>query len=208
MTTEIKSLMRKNNKPYTIRANRDRVFYTHEWKIFFDSLKDYQKLFFKALLLTGARINELRNVKLNDIDFSNQRMIIRVTKGRFNPETNSKKSKTRTIRISSELCRDIKKLNLNSEDYIFHLTTAAANISMKKALQKAGIQDWQMFSIHNIRKTSETWSLALGIDSLLLSKRFGHNMITMYEHYSQSDVYTFKEKDEIKSIFGDTYSNI
>jgi integrase len=216
MTTEIKSLMRKKNgidyKSYTIRDNRDRVFYPAEWKTTIDCLKDYQKLNFETLMIAGTRVNELRNVKVEDNDFPNQRMIIRVTKGRTNKETNNKKSKTRTIRISSELCKKLKKHiaenNLQPTDYLFQLSTSALNQALKKALQKANIKDWQMFSIHNIRKTAETWALAIDIDSLKLSKRFGHNMITMYEHYSQSDVYTYKEKDEIKEILGDTYSNL
>jgi len=216
MAIEIKSLMRQKNgqdyKSYSVRGNRDRVFYPAEWKRTIDAMKDYQKLNFKTLMIAGTRVNELRNVRVEDNDFINQRMIIRVTKGRTNKETNIKKSKTRTIRISSELCRELKRYigenNLQPSDYIFHLTTSALNQSLKKALRKAGIKDWQMFSIHNIRKTAETWALAMDIDSLKLSKRFGHNMITMYEHYSQSDVYTFKEKDEIKKILGDTYSNL
>jgi len=198
---------RKNNTHYTVRQNRERIFLPQEWKNFYDNLKLNQKFTFKFLLLTGARIMEASNVKVEDIDFANQRLILRITK-RVKKDV-SFKPHTRTLRISSELCKDIKKRinekQLSSSDYLGLLTTSAANLALKKTLSKINIKDWQMFSIHNIRKTSETWALALGIDSMILSKRFGHNLSIMYQHYSQADAYTYKEKDAIKEIFGDTF---
>lgn len=198
--------IKKDGKKYSVRADRSRIFMPDEWKTFYDNLKENQKFTFELLLNTGARINEARNIKYEDIDFKNQRLILRVTKHR---KADVHKSLTRTLRISSKLCREIKKrqneLQAKSTDYIGILSTPAANLAMKKALKAAKIKDWRMFSIQNIRKTSETWALAMGIDVMLLSKRFGHNLTTMYMHYSQSDAFTYKEKDFIKEFFGDTF---
>lgn len=199
--------MRSKNLKYTVRNNRERIFSPKEWKIFYDALKPFQRFTFKFLLITGARINEARNVKVEDIDLKNNRLILRVTKRL--KEHVSNKSHTRTLRISTELVKDIrariKELELKEEDYIKILSTPAANICLKKTLNEVGIKDYQMFSIHNIRKTSENWALTLGVDSMKLSKRYGHNLITMYMHYSQSEAYSYEERDMIKDIFGDTF---
>ena len=166
------------------------------------------KLLVRVLFHLGCRISEALAIKVEDIDFFNQRIILKVTKRRGD-KSGSKKSHTRTIRVSKEMIRDIKRrisnLNLQSNDTLKLLSTSGANVALKGSLKypggilkKINIKDYYMFSIHNIRKTAETWALALGIDSMVLSKRFGHNLITAYQHYSQSDAYTYKEKDDIK----------
>ncbi|MGQ4874317.1 MAG: tyrosine-type recombinase/integrase [Promethearchaeia archaeon] len=197
----IRIITKKDNKKYSVRENRNRIFTPKEWKKFYDACSVKQKFTFKVLLLTGARIMEVRNIKVGDFDFPNQRVVLRVTKG--------KKSNVRTLRISKELCRDIKRKikenELLSDNYIGILSTPAANIALKKTLKKIKIRDWQMFSVHNIRKTSENWALAIGIDSMILSKRFGHNLMTAYKHYTQSDAFTYSEKDDIRIIYGDTF---
>lgn len=201
---------------YSVRANRDRIFYPQEWFDFFSNLSSNQQFTFKFLLLTGARINEARHVKVEDIDFANQRILLKVTKQRHGDNINNK-SKTRTLRVCIELIKDIKKRmaekHLKREDYLGLLTQPAASIAMKGdkktnregALQRAGIKDWNMFSIHNVRKTSENWALAMGVDSMRLSTRFGHNLTTQYENYSQSDAFNPKEKQMIRDYFGDTF---
>lgn len=201
---------RKDGKEYeySVRENRDRVFTPHEWKRFIDNLNVRQRFTFNILMLTGARIMEVQHVKPEHIDYKNQRLTLVRTKQRAN-KRGEKKSKTRTIRISRWLCRTLKREedNLKNSGEFDILTTSGANIAMKKSLKQIGVKDWDEFSVHNVRKTSETWALALHVDSLVLSKRFGHNLITAYQHYAQSDAYTFEEKDEIRQIFGDTFEN-
>jgi integrase len=200
--------IKKDGTKYKVRSNRDRIFYPHEWKLFLDTLKERQRFTFKFLLITGARIMEAQNVRVDDIDLVNQRITLRVTKQRSS-DNSSNKSKTRTLRVSKELIKDIRKrkddLNLKKEDYLKLLSQPAAHIAMKNALKKAKIKDYEMLSIHSIRKTAENWALSCGVDSMKLSKRFGHNLLTQYEHYSQSDSFSYKEKDEIKELLGDTY---
>ena len=200
--------MRKNGIEYSVRESRDRVFYPNEWKRFYDVLTNNQKLTFYTLLITGARIMEVRHIKPEHIDYDNQRLTLVRTKRRPDKKGNTK-SKSRVLRVNKKLIRWFKKeekeKNLKEDGTFKILSTPASNIAMKKALEKAGVKDKEMFSIHNIRKTSETWALAMGVDSMVLSKRFGHNLITAYMHYSQSDAFTFKEKDLIKEIFEDTF---
>jgi len=213
---DIYSGIKSDGMKYSVRANRERIFYPQEWFDFFSQLKDNQRFTFKFLALTGARIMEAENVKVEDIDFSNQRIVFRKTKQRGGDNVKNK-SKTRTIRVSRELIKDIKKQieekGLNKEDYLQILSQPACHIAMKGdkktnrigALEKAKIKGWEMLSLHNVRKTSENWALAIGVDSMKLSTRFGHNLITQYENYSQSDAFNQKEKDTIREFYGDTF---
>jgi len=197
---------RGDGKAYTVREDKSRIFLPDEWKTFYDCLKLQQRFTFYILLNTGARINEARHIKIEDIDFKNQRIVLRVTKHK---KADVHKSHMRTLRVSTKCIREIRKhindFHLSSNDYIKILSTPAANLAMEKALNKTKIKDKELFTIQSIRKTSETWCLALGIDSMLLSKRFGHNLMTMYQHYSQSDAFSYNEKDFIKEFFDDTF---
>lgn len=204
----VSSGTKSNGISYTVRTNRDRIFFPEEWLNFLKCTATDQAFTFKLLLITGARIMEIQNVKVEDIDLSNNRITLRVTKQRHG-EGIINKSQTRTIRVSTEMIKDIKKrineLKLKKEDTLKLLSQPAAHIALKKAAKLANIKDYQMLSIHNIRKTSENWSLSIGVDSMKLSTRFGHNLTTQYEHYSQSDSFNIKEKMLIREIFADTY---
>jgi integrase len=204
---ELKSLMRKSGRAYTIRPHRDRFFYPKEWGRFYDALKKPQKFTFDFLINTGARINEARHVKVGDIDLANRRMILRVTKvkarkGESNP-------RPRTIPFSTQfrkrLSKYITEKKLSNDDYLKIKSTPAANIGMKKALQKAGIKDWYMFSIHNIRKTLEIWLMSLGVDALPLTAHLGHDIKTAAMHYVSPDIFSWEEKTQMRIIIGDLY---
>ena len=76
---------------------------------------------------------------------------------------------------------------------------------MKKALQNAKIKDWQMFSIHNIRKSLEIWLMALNVDGLTITAHVGHSMQTAAGHYVSPDVFSWDEKNKMREIIGDLY---
>lgn len=204
-TENLKSLMRKNGLVYHNRTNRDRFFYPNEWFKFFDALKDSQKLTFDALINTGARINEVRNIKVGDIDFIRNTIILRVTK--VKAKKGEKNPRPRTISISSQFSKKLKAYtkNLNNNDYLKILSTPASNIAMKKTLRNVGIQDYYMFSIHNIRKTHGNWLKALGIDGAEICTRLGHDYNTFLRAYSSPDIFTFKDKQDMKLVLGDLY---
>ena len=150
------------------------------------------------LINTGARINEARHVQQADIDLENKRIILRVTK--VKAKKKEKNPRPRIIPISSQFAKYLKK-NMHGKI----LSTPAANIGMKKALQKAGIEDWQMFSIHNIRKTLETWLMAVDVDGLKLTAHIGHSMAVAAGSYISADVFSWDEKSKIRMIIGDLY---
>jgi len=195
---------------YTVRSNRDRFYYPNEWMKFFDNLKANQKMTFDFLINTGARINEARNVKVADIDFERNNIILRVTK--VKAVKGEKNPRPRTIGVSSQFIKrlraHIKDNNLSNNDTLGILSTPGANIAMKVCLQRIGIKDWQMFSIHNIRKTHGNWLKALGIEGAEICLRLGHDFNTFLKAYGSPDIFNFKDLQDMRLILGDLYQQM
>ena len=204
---DIKVGIRKNGRKYSVRDNRDRSFFPDEWMKFYDNLKQSQKMTFDMLVQTGGRINELINIKVGDIDFKRNNIILRVTK--VKARKGEKNPRPRTISISSQFSRRLKsylkeknKLNNNNEK-IGLLSKPATHIALKNSLQKSKINDWMMFSTHNIRKTHGNWLKALGKDALEICTRLGHDYNTFIKSYGSPDIYSFKDKGNMRMILGD-----
>ena len=205
---DLKSLMRKNGRSYTNRSNRDRFFYPNEWMKFYDNLKESQKMTFDFLMQTGCRINEAIHVKAGDIDFERNTIILRVTK--VKARKGEKNPRPRTISISTQFARRLKKYvndnKLNNESYLGLLSAPAAHIAMKKTLQSIGIKDWYMFSIHNIRKTHGNYLKALQVTAESeICKRLGHDYNTFLKAYVSADIFSFKDRQDMRMILGDLY---
>jgi integrase len=205
MQNQITILKLKDGRNYTVRSNRDRVFYPEEWMKFFDALKEKQKFTFSSLINTGARINEIRNVQLNDIDLKNKRIVLRVTKVRS--KLKEKIPRPRIIPISTTYSKYLKKYlkEYNIIDSLNILATSSANEAMKKALVKAGIKDYQMFSVHNVRKTLETWLIAIGVEPIKVMLHIGHRQSVAMTNYLSPDYFTPEEKRNIREVIGDLY---
>lgn len=204
--TEIKEITRKNGRVYSVRANRMRFFYPNEWMKFYDALNDKQKFTFDVLMNTGARINEAIHIKKGDIDFERKTIILRVTK--VKAKKGEKNPQPRTISISSQFVRKLRKEteSLGNDDYIGILSAPAAHIAMKKTLQKVGITDWYMFSLHNIRKTHGNYLKALQATSESeICKRLSHDYNTFLKAYVSADIFNFKDKQDMRLILGDLY---
>ena len=203
----VKETTRENGIVYSNRTNRDRFFYPEEWGKFFDKLKVNQRITFDTLINTGARINEARHIKVADIDFDRQSIILRVTK--VKAKKGEKNPRPRTISISSQFAKrlkaHIKNKELTNDDVLGVLSTPAANIAMKKTLQRVQIKDWYMFSIHNIRKTHGNWLKAFGIDGAEICLRLGHDYNIFVRSYGSPDIFSFKDMQGMKIILGDIY---
>jgi integrase len=200
-----KEIVRTDGMKYTVRQNRHRYMFPDEWMTFYDALSTKQKITFHFLINTGARINEVRNIQVQDIDEGRNSIIIRWTKARN--EDGSRKM--RVLSVSSQFIKWIRSIvkdfDLKPTDNFPILSTPAANICMKKTLQKIGIPDWIMFSIHNVRKTLETWLISLDIDSMKISKHFGHSVQVASKFYVSPDTFNFEDKKAIREVIGDLY---
>lgn len=204
--------IKRGNHDYTVRVYRHRFFFPDEWMAFYDKLKPKQRPTFEVLINTGARIMEAQNIKVQDIDLERQNIVLRVTKRIVNKPGVSKtgERKIRILTISTKFKKYLKKIiseyDLKPNDYLPILKTSSANTAMKKALQKAGIPDYMMFSLHNVRKTLETWLVSLNIDSFKIVKHFGHSMTIAARHYVSPDIFSWEERKQMREIIGDLYA--
>ena len=200
-------ITRSNGRTYTVKENNNRFFFPNEYMKFADNLKPKQKHSVKVQINTGARIMELQHIKVEDIFIDQRRLVLKVTKTKA--KKGEKRGKQRIIPISSKfaryLDRYIKENNLRPEDKIRILSTPALNQGIKKAVQKAGIQDYQNFSSHSLRKTLECWLMSLGTQDSSLLAHFGHDMKTAMSAYVSPDIFSFEEKKLMRLIIGDLY---
>ena len=198
-------ITRANGTKYKIRNHRQRIFMPDEWMVFYDALNRRQKVTFHFLINTGARINEVRNICVQDIDFDRNSIILRWTKARNHDGSR----RMRVLAISTQFTKWLKAVikfyKLKPEDKFPILCTPPANTAMKSALIKIGIPDYTMFSVHNVRKTLETWLIALEIDSLKVSKHFGHSIMIASKFYVSPDTFNYEDKKAIRGIIGDLY---
>ena len=207
MEDERFKITRGNGITYSVRQNRDRFFYPNEWKQFYNKLSENQRITFATLINTGARINEVRHIKVEDIDFDRNTIVLKVTK--VKAAKGEKNSRPRTISVSSQFIKGLwtlkKEKGLKAEDYIPILSTPAANICMKKTLMELGIKDWYMFAVHNVRKTHGNWLKAMGIDGAEICIRLGHDYDTFIRSYGSPDIFSGQDLQDMRSILGDLY---
>lgn len=202
------------NKLYRKKENPKRFFYPQEWLRVMNSVEnDYHKFWLELLLHTGARINEVRNIKVENINFDKEQIFIAKPKGG--------RGKERTIQISTYLRNRIvnfvKKNKLKDTDYIMvrengkQVTTQFITGAdpknnkyglIKMACKKAGINDWRDFSAHNIRKTTEMWLVALNINHLAIVAHIGHSTDVASNFYVSTQLFTSEDKSLIKTILG------
>lgn len=203
----LRTKTRSDGKPYTLRENKDRFFFPDEYMKFEMALKPKQVFSVKCLINTGARINEMQNVKVHDCDLVNNRITLRVTKSKAKKGEKKGHGKPRIISISSQfakyLRKHIRENNLSNEDYLGVLSNAALNIAYKKAGEKSGMNDYHNIASHTFRKTHGNWLKALNVDAGEICTRLGHDYNTFLSSYSSPDIFNYKDRQDIKIILGD-----
>ena len=200
----------KDNRTYTIRKDRHRFFFPDEWKTFLSHLNPKKKYLFEFLFNTGVRLDEAVHIRLCDFDF--ERNNVRVWKTKTKAKKGESFGKPRTISLSTEYAKRIKKYisNFPPESFIFKankklITIQSANQMMKRVLKKTGIKDTYNFSTHNIRKTHGMYLKTLGIPIGEICTRLGHDYNTYLLHYSSADIFSERDVRIIKELLGDLY---
>jgi len=197
---ELKKVIKKNGQEYSVRTNRKRFFYPNEWNRFYDSLETpKQRLSFDILINTGCRYNEGFNIRKRDIDFERGTLTLKVTK--IKAKKGQKFPEPRTFRLSTQFLERLKKYtkDKNDDEKIGMLSAPALNI----ALIKAGIEDFYMFSLHNVRKTHGNWLNAHRFTIVDICKRLGHDYNTFLGSYASADIFRDEDREGIKLILGD-----
>ena len=199
--------IRKDGKAYSVRDDRSRFFYPNEWEAFINAIKPEKRILFEALIQTGARIDEILNVKPRDFDWDRKNLVLRVTK--IKARKGESIGKARTVPVSSEFIRKIRAhINRNTigdDSFLFPATQQAAWQLMRRSLKLAEIKDPWNFGLHNIRKTHGNWLKAMEISAEEICTRLGHDFNTYLKHYASPNIFDRKDKMLMVKILGDVY---
>lgn len=204
--------VRSDGKKYTKKSNTNRFLFPKEWAILDSNMRPKVKHTAYCLLFTGCRINEIRNVNLNN-DFiyeslGRSRLIIRHTKVKAK-KGEFKTGRVRDIPISSKFAKYLSKyLKDHPDGKLNILTTAGFNISLKKTAKSHGIKNPEDLSAHTMRKTLEVWLMSLGLDSLPLTAHLGHSISTASSNYVSPDIFSWEDKKMIRYIIDNLYADM
>jgi len=224
-------IKKKDGKKYSIRSDRKRYFFPHEWKLFIKQFKEGEihYLFFLILLHTGARAMEALHLKPKNFNFERNTITFEVIKQRKAKKNFYATGKSRTFFISTNCLDSVKKYvrkkQIADNTYLFldnsilppnydslsnqekkkyyQKTEVAYAQMLKRKLKKTGIKDWRQFSLHNIRKTYGNWMRIYDIRSEELYYRMGHDADTFLAHYGSSLIFNPSERQEIMKIIGE-----
>jgi integrase len=152
-------------------------------------LDDHHRRLFYVLLVTGLRINELINLKMNDVDFTNKVLRIRSSKTK------------RGIREIDLSANDLRVIREQIESNVQFRTDASNNLFqsqkgkplhyrnltqrvLKKVIAETGLPK---FTFHDLRRTHATMLVGAGIDPKAVQYRMGHSSIeTTLKYYAQA----------------------
>lgn len=221
---------RKDGTKYSVRTDRRRYFYPHEWNEFISKVQNKEHRFlFLTLLHTGARIMEALNLKYKDIDIERGTVKFNVVKHRVAKKNVYATGKSRDFFVASNYIKEFKSFirnrKINMNDYIFlnndklpenydklsnkekskYYRSKISNYHtlLKNTLKKTNIKDPHNFSLHNIRKTYGMWMRIFDIQVSEMCYRLGHDVDTYLAHYGSSLIFTPDEKRQIQKIMGE-----
>lgn len=157
-------------------------------------------LILEMLYATGIRVSELVNIKIDDIDLVNKKIII-----------TGKGNKMRIVYFE-DICKQALllymndgylKLNKNNLKYIFldrlgnKLTTRGVRYILDKLIKSNTLN--KKISPHMIRHSFATHLLNEGCDLLSVQELLGHESLTA------TSIYTHVSNDRIKDIYFKTF---
>lgn len=178
-------------------------FLEDEIKIMIDYLNSEKKLKYLTIICvlyeSGARVSELINIKLDDLNLSDNASIKLYGKG----------NKVRIVPISKELVllinKYLKEIYVNYNDFLFYsnqkkqynrksvnyiLNTIVAELRQLHPLKFKGI-----YSPHSLRHSKGTHLYNNGTPLLYIKEFLGHSSITTTEIYATPD--TKKQREHI-----------
>jgi len=147
------------------------------------------KLTIQLLYSSGLRLQELINLKRNDVDFERKVMNVRKGKG----------SKDRITLLSENLNIDLLKYYSNyplKSEYVFEGRNGKyTKKSVQRVLEKAGKSIGKHVTPHMLRHSFATHLLESGTDIRYIQKLLGHSNTSttqIYTHVSNKDLSNIK----------------
>lgn len=180
--------------------------YPNDWREFMKSIeKNKQKLMYDFQFNTGARFDEALHIRPMDFDF--ERGNVRLWKTKTKAKKGESVGRPRTISLSIEFAKRIKKLcsDKKPDEYLWKVSQAGYNQLLKRKLKKLEVKNNDLFSSHDIRRTHGMYLKALGVDMAEICTRLGHDYNTYIKHYGSPDVFTEKDMTLIRELLGSLY---
>ena len=131
-----------------IQTNKKRFFYPDEYQRMIFKCNQNQKFMATCLINTGARINEVRGIKPQNLSDERKSVVLEQTKVRA--KRGEKIPSPRIIAVSNAFFKYLKE-NLGKRRF---LTTNAFNLAIKAACKEASIPRPEEYSAHKFRKWS------------------------------------------------------
>ena len=182
---ELKIKRVKTRKNVIVRLSRN-----EEQKLIAQAYREKSNngLLLKTLFLTGARVSEFVSLKVEDLFFDEQMILIEKGKG----------GKSRYVPVLPELAQELKThLGSRQTGYIFesnrHTKFTARRIQqiVKDTAQRAGIT--KKVHPHLLRHTVATFLLEKGMPLEQIQKFLGHSRIETTQIYAESSTEMMKE---------------
>ena len=156
-------------------------------------------LILELLYSTGIRVSELVNIKLSDIDFSNNRIFIL---GKGNKERYVLYGKICSDLLREYLEKSRSKLNKNSEYLLLNkfgnkITDRAIRMIIDDIVKKSCLK--LNISPHTLRHTFATHLLNEGADLKIVQELLGH------ENISTTGIYTHVSNEHLRKIYLDAH---
>ena len=153
------------------------------------------KLILEILYSTGIRVSELVNIKLSDIDFSNNRILIL---GKGNKERFVLYGKVCSELLKEYLDKSRSKLNKNSDYLLLNkfgnkITDRAIRMIIDDIVKKSSLK--LNISPHTLRHTFATHLLNEGADLKIVQELLGH------ENISTTGIYTHISNERLRRIY-------
>ena len=170
----------KNKTKLPIVLNKDEVN-----KMFESTLNLKHRLVLMFLYYTGIRLNELVNIKWEDIDFQRDTIHLKTTKG----------EKERVIFLHDKLKNFIYYFNIKGEGFVFmsnfgkKYDKRTIQVIVGNSAKRAGIQ--KKITPHTLRHSFATHLLEAGADIRYIQKLLGHSNLQttqIYTHVANKDI--------------------
>lgn len=191
-----------------MKTDNNRFLFPEKVKAFLkliDAPKFKNKLLYELQIQTGGRFDECRHLRSRDFDF--ERNNVRFWKTKTKAKKGEKVGKPRTISISSEFSKKMKRFckDKKPDEYLWKVSQAGYNDLLKNKLKILKVEYANEFSSHNLRKTHGMYLKALGIDIGEICTRLGHDYNTYISHYGSADIFSEKDMRGIRELLSDLY---
>ncbi len=156
------------------------------------------RLIILFLYNTGARVSELVNFRIEDIDFENQSITIFRGKG----------AKDRTVNVSEEFLNELRRhIKDRREGILFNsnwkraFTQRAIQKKIKNLARIAKLPYLHKITPHTLRHTHAVHSLQAGVNIISIKKHLGHENLKTTMVYTEISDEVVKRDYEVHKPF-------